>query len=82
MELRGEIRGGRFVGGEFTGEQYALPRAVVMLRSRRTAPEVASTQLLARLAPIVGETRPEDVVRSRTGREVDSRSPFAPPAGA
>jgi ATP-dependent Lhr-like helicase len=34
MEARGTIRGGRFVTG-FTGEQYALPEAVDLLRSMR-----------------------------------------------
>jgi ATP-dependent Lhr-like helicase len=34
MEARGEIRGGRFVGG-FSGEQYALPEAVGLLRGVR-----------------------------------------------
>jgi ATP-dependent helicase Lhr and Lhr-like helicase len=34
MEARGTIRGGRFVSG-FTGEQYALPEAVDILRSVR-----------------------------------------------
>jgi ATP-dependent Lhr-like helicase len=34
LEARGEIRGGRFVGG-FDGEQYALPEAVTMLRAVR-----------------------------------------------
>jgi ATP-dependent Lhr-like helicase len=34
LEARGEIRGGRFVGG-FSGEQYALPEAVGSLRSVR-----------------------------------------------
>jgi ATP-dependent Lhr-like helicase len=34
MELRGEIRGGRFVAG-FSGEQFALPRAVELLRQLR-----------------------------------------------
>jgi ATP-dependent Lhr-like helicase len=38
LEARGEIRGGRFVGG-FSGEQYALPEAVGLLRTvRREAP--------------------------------------------
>jgi len=38
LEARGEIRGGRFVGG-FSGEQYALPEAVGLLRHvRRDAP--------------------------------------------
>ena len=34
LELRGEIRGGRFVAG-LSGEQYALPEAVELLRSIR-----------------------------------------------
>ncbi len=34
MELRGEVRGGRFVAG-FSGEQYALPGAVKPLRAAR-----------------------------------------------
>ena len=39
LEARGEIRGGRFVAG-FSGEQFALPEAVNMLRSiRRNAGE-------------------------------------------
>src|SRR5437588_9022778 len=37
LEARGEIRGGRFVGG-FSGEQFASPEAVQMLRSIRRAP--------------------------------------------
>jgi ATP-dependent helicase Lhr and Lhr-like helicase len=36
MELRGEVRGGRFVAG-FDGEQYALPEAIPMLRDERRA---------------------------------------------
>ena len=39
LELRGEIRGGRFVSG-MSGEQFALPEAVTRLREvRRTPPE-------------------------------------------
>ena len=34
MEARGEIRGGRFVEG-FSGEQFALPEAVGLLRKQR-----------------------------------------------
>jgi ATP-dependent Lhr-like helicase len=34
MELRGEVRGGRFVAG-FAGEQFALPQAVETLRQIR-----------------------------------------------
>jgi ATP-dependent Lhr-like helicase len=36
LEARGEIRGGRFVGG-FDGEQYALPEAITLLRKIRRA---------------------------------------------
>src|SRR6185437_5383887 len=39
LEARGEIRGGRFVGG-FSGEQFATADAVHLLRSmRRTSPD-------------------------------------------
>jgi ATP-dependent helicase Lhr and Lhr-like helicase len=34
MELKGEVRGGRFVSG-FVGEQFALPEAVESLRALR-----------------------------------------------
>src|SRR5207249_3806437 len=36
LELRSEIRGGRFISG-FTGEQFALPEAVESLRALRRA---------------------------------------------
>ena len=38
LEARGEIRGGRFVGG-FDGEQYALAEAIPLLRAVRKRPE-------------------------------------------
>ena len=37
LEARGEIRGGYFVGG-ISGEQFALPEAIGLLRSIRKAP--------------------------------------------
>jgi ATP-dependent Lhr-like helicase len=37
LEARGEIRGGRFVAG-FSGEQYATPEAVGLLREVRRKP--------------------------------------------
>ena len=37
LESSGEIRGGRFVAG-FTGEQFALPEAIGMLREIRRRP--------------------------------------------
>jgi len=36
LEMRGEVRGGRFVGG-ISGEQFALPEAIGMLRAIRRA---------------------------------------------
>jgi ATP-dependent Lhr-like helicase len=38
LEARGEIRGGRFVGG-VAGEQYALAEVIPMLRSATLEPE-------------------------------------------
>ena len=37
LEARGEIRGGRFIAG-LSGEQFALPEAVALLRGIRRAP--------------------------------------------
>ncbi|MBU6484773.1 MAG: ATP-dependent DNA helicase, partial [Betaproteobacteria bacterium] len=39
LEARGELRGGRFIAG-MTGEQFALPEAVALLRDTRRAPVV------------------------------------------
>jgi ATP-dependent helicase Lhr and Lhr-like helicase len=45
LEARGDIRGGRFVAG-FSGEQFALPEAIPMLRdARRKAPSGALVSL-------------------------------------
>ena len=44
LEARGEIRGGRFVAG-FSGEQFALPEAVGLLRDARRKP--ASDELVS-----------------------------------
>jgi hypothetical protein len=38
LESRGEIRGGRFVSGFFSGEQFALPEAIGLLRATRRRP--------------------------------------------
>jgi ATP-dependent Lhr-like helicase len=47
MEARGTVRGGRFVSG-FSGEQYALPEAVDLLRAvRRREPDEGSIRLSA-----------------------------------
>ncbi len=41
MEARGEIRGGRFVAG-FTGEQFARPEALELLRAMKRGKETAA----------------------------------------
>ncbi len=54
MELRGEIRGGRFVAG-FSGEQFALPEAVELLRHlRRQGPREAINVVVGRSAEFPG----------------------------
>src|SRR5207244_9214103 len=51
MEARGEIRGGRFVGG-FVGEQFALPEAVDTLRAVRRAPADSEPVIVAAADPL------------------------------
>jgi len=63
LEARGEIRGGRFVGG-FSGEQYALAEAVGLLRGvRREAPRGELVAVSgADPLNLVGIVTPGDVV--------------------
>ena len=51
MEARGEIRGGRFVGG-FTGEQFARPEALDLLRLIRRQPSRAPLLPVASSDPL------------------------------
>jgi len=51
LEARGEIRGGRFVGG-FIGEQYALPEAVDALRTVRRSPPSGELVLVSTADPL------------------------------
>jgi len=51
LEARGEIRGGRFVGG-FLGEQFALPEAVELLRSVRRAEKDGEEVRIAAADPL------------------------------
>jgi len=46
LEVRGEVRGGRFVAG-FDGEQYAMPEAVSLLRAVRRRGELTPVQVSA-----------------------------------
>src|SRR5438445_8061943 len=63
LEARGEIRGGRFVGG-FSGEQYALPEAVGSLRGVRREERRRELVALSGADPLnlVGIVTPGDVV--------------------
>jgi ATP-dependent Lhr-like helicase len=63
LEARGEIRGGRFVGG-FSGEQYALPEAVGLLRSVRREEPRGELAAVSGADPLnlVGIVTPGDVV--------------------
>ncbi|UCF18934.1 MAG: DEAD/DEAH box helicase [Gemmatimonadota bacterium] len=71
LEARGEIRGGRFVAG-FSGEQFALPEAVGLLRSTRR--ERKSGRLLAISAAdplnLAGIVTPGPRVAALTGNRV------------
>jgi ATP-dependent Lhr-like helicase len=51
MEARGEIRGGRFVAG-FSGEQFARPEAVDLLRSVRRDAEHGTITAVAAADPL------------------------------
>jgi len=63
LEARGEIRGGRFVGG-FSGEQYALPEAIGLLRSVRRQEASGALATLSGADPLnlVGIITPGDAV--------------------
>jgi ATP-dependent helicase Lhr and Lhr-like helicase len=51
LEARGEIRGGRFVAG-FSGEQFALPDAVGLLREMRRRPAAGEWVSLSGADPL------------------------------
>jgi ATP-dependent Lhr-like helicase len=71
LEARGEIRGGRFVAG-FSGEQFALPDAVGMLReARRKRPSDAWVSLSgADPLNLVGILTPGPKLAALTGNRV------------
>jgi ATP-dependent helicase Lhr and Lhr-like helicase len=51
LEMRGEVRGGRFVGG-VGGEQYALPSAVDILRQTRDQPSQGDWLVISAADPL------------------------------
>jgi ATP-dependent Lhr-like helicase len=71
LEARGEIRGGRFVAS-VTGEQFALPEAVTLLRETRRAPLTGTWISLSGADPVnlVGTVVPGPRVPAVTGNRV------------
>jgi ATP-dependent Lhr-like helicase len=71
LEARGEIRGGRFVAG-ISGEQFALPEAVGMLRAIRRAGVQESLISVSAADPmnLVGIITPGNRVTAHTGNRV------------
>ena len=70
LELRGEIRGGRFVAG-FSGEQFALPEAVELLRQLRRQPARPAVSVVsADPLNFQGILTPDDRVASTNRRQV------------
>ena len=51
LEARGEIRGGRFVAG-FSGEQFATPEAIGLLRDMRRKPQTEAYVSLSAADPL------------------------------
>jgi ATP-dependent Lhr-like helicase len=71
FEARGEIRGGRFVAG-ISGEQFALPDAVGMLRSMRRQGAQESLVSVSAADPlnVVGIITPGNRVASHTSNRI------------
>jgi len=71
LEARGEVRGGRFVGG-FSGEQYALPEAVGSLRAVRRDAAGGELATVSGADPLnlVGIITPGDTVAALAGNRI------------
>jgi ATP-dependent Lhr-like helicase len=71
LEARGEIRGGRFVAG-FTGEQYAAPEAIGLLRDTRRKPHSQNHVSLSGADPLnlVGILTPGQRLPSLSGNRL------------
>jgi ATP-dependent Lhr-like helicase len=71
LEARGEIRGGRFIAG-FSGEQFALPEAVGLLREVRRKPHSGEWLSLSGADPLnlVGTLTPGPKLPALTGNRV------------
>ena len=71
LEARGDIRGGRFVAS-ITGEQFALPEAVALLRDTRRAPVSGALVSISAADPlnVVGTLLPGTRIAALTGNRV------------
>jgi ATP-dependent helicase Lhr and Lhr-like helicase len=71
LEARGEIRGGRFVAG-FSGEQFAAPEAIALLREARRRPQDGHCVSLSAADPLnlVGILTPGARVPSLAGNRL------------
>jgi len=71
LEGRGDIRGGRFVAG-FSGEQFALPEAVAMLREVRRQPGSGAWVSLSAADPLnlIGILTPGPKLAALTGNRL------------
>ena len=71
MEARGEIRGGRFVGG-FPGEQFARPEAIDLLRALRRGEPLRELRVAAAdPLNLAGIVTPGPRISPLSGRAVD-----------
>jgi ATP-dependent Lhr-like helicase len=71
LEARGEIRGGRFVAG-FSGEQFALPEAIPLLRTVRRRPHDGALVCISGVDPLnlCGTLLPGDKVPALAGNRI------------
>jgi ATP-dependent Lhr-like helicase len=74
LEMRGEIRGGRFVGG-VAGEQFALPEAVDQLRKHREEPASENWSVISAVDPLnlIGIVTSEARVPAMRGNRIALR---------
>ena len=78
LEARGEIRGGRFVAG-ISGEQFALPEAVGLVRSIRRAPALETMISVSAADPLnlVGIITPGSRITAHASNRVLYRDGLA-----
>ncbi|WP_343729281.1 DEAD/DEAH box helicase [Duganella sp.] len=71
LEARGDIRGGRFVAG-LSGEQFALPEAIPLLRDMRRRPHDGSYVCISGVDPLnlCGTLLPGDKVPALAGNRI------------